>query len=59
MGRIVYLSANGKFRLSGSQFRDIERCLFMENDLRTTNRKSKGIQRLIAFEYSIIPDVRL
>ena len=31
----------------------------MENDLRTTNRKSKGIQRLIAFEYPIIPDVRL
>ena len=33
--------------------------LFVENDLRTANRKSKGIQRLIAFEYPIIPDVRL
>lgn len=31
----------------------------MENDLRTANGRSKGIQRLIAFEYPIVPDVRL
>ena len=54
----IDLTANGKFRLNGVQFWDIERCLFMENDLRTTNRKSKGIQWLIAFEYPIIPDGR-
>ncbi len=31
----------------------------MENDLRATDRKSKGIQRSVAFEYPVIPDVRL
>ena len=46
MGRIIYLTTDAKFRLSGFQLRYIERCLFVENDLRTTNRKSKGIQRL-------------
>ena len=38
-GKDSYLTANSKFRLNGFQFRDIERRLFMENDLRTANRK--------------------
>lgn len=31
----------------------------MKNDLRATDRKGKGIQRPTAFEYPIIPNVRL
>lgn len=31
----------------------------MENDLRATDRISKGIQRSIAFEYPIISYIRL
>ena len=30
----------------------------MENDLRATDRKSQGIQKMVTFEYPIIPDVR-
>ena len=31
----------------------------MENDLRATDRKSQGIQKLVTFEYPIISHVRL
>ena len=31
----------------------------MEDDLRATDRKSQGIQKLVTFEYPIISHVRL
>lgn len=31
----------------------------MENDLRATDRKSQGIQKLVTFEYPIISYIRL
>ena len=55
----IDLTAYGQPGLLDVEFRNIERCPLVKDDLRTTDRNGQNTHRPMASECPIVPDIRL